>query len=384
MKILGLALAVAVTAGAIALRGPGGAAYPDALAAAALDQTPPDVQTVIHVYASALQGDPANPYRWSDLGSAFEAAQEISQARACYSRALELSGEIPQIWLRDANFHIQAGDPENALHSAGRVLRTVPDYDSVLFGYFDRLGLGTDAVLAEIGNDRRAMYSYARYHIGRGEMDQAAEVWKHVAAKGFADDTLAASYIDALLSSHRDAEAWRDWIEYLGARRGDYPDDNLLFNAGFEKEPTGSAFDWRIRPSDQFDTMLDASAAHEGSRALRIRFHGTENVSYGNVIQAVGVTPGKYTFEAWVRTENITTNEGPRIELFDPESPAHFQFSTDPFIGTVSWKPVRQIFTVPVGEKLLALRIVRRVSQKIDSKINGEFWMDSMRILRNR
>src|SRR5580658_4890155 len=156
MKFLSLALAVAVTAGALTLRAPGDTPSLEVSARAALDQSPPDVQTAIRLYTTALLGDTANPYRWSDLGSAFEAAQQMPEARSCYSRALELSGEIPQIWLRDSNFHIQAGEPEQALHSAGRVLRTVPDYDAVLFGYFDRLDMNTDSVLVEIRNDRRA------------------------------------------------------------------------------------------------------------------------------------------------------------------------------------------------------------------------------------
>jgi hypothetical protein len=383
MKILSLALAVAVTAGAIALRTPSDARDPKVLAAAALDQSPPDAQAAIRLYASALQGDQANPYRWSDLGSAFVAAQKLPEARSCYSRALELAGAIPQIWLMDANFHIQTDEPEQALHSAGRVLRTVPDYDSVLFGYFDRLGIVTDSVLAEIGTDRRATYSYAQYLIGSRKMDQAAQIWRDAESKGFADDGLTSSYIDAMLAVHRDAEAWHDWIAYLDGRRGEYPDHNLLFNSGFEKDPTGSAFDWRIRPSGEFETAFDASAAHEGARALRIRFHGTSNVSYDNVVQEALVTPGEYTFEAWIRSDNITTNEGPRIELFDPEMPSRFQFSTDSFGGTVAWRLVRQRLAVPPGENLLAVRIVRRASQKIDSKINGDFWMDSARLIRN-
>lgn len=383
MKILSLVLAVAVTAGAIALREPSDRPSPDALAAAALDQSPPDVQTAIRLYASVLQADSANPYRWTDLGSAFEAAQEMPEARLCYSRALQLSGEIPQIWLRDANFHIQAGEPEEALPSAGRVLRKVPDYDAVLFGYFDRLGLPTSAVLTEIGTDPRATYSYAQYLIRGRKLDQASEVWRDAEARGFPDDGLASSYIDAMLAGHRYAEAWRDWVKYLDGRKGDYPDRNLVFNAGFETEPTGSAFDWRVRPSGEFDTTFDASAPQSGSRALRIRFHGTENVSYNNIMQEAFVTPGKYTFEAWIRAENITTNEGPRIELFDPESPSRFQFSTDSFGGTIAWSLVRQAITIPSGESLLAVRVVRHASQKIDSKIKGTFWMDSVSLVRD-
>jgi tetratricopeptide (TPR) repeat protein len=377
-------LAIALTAGAAVdlwVYDPSRA--PDALAYAALNNNPPEASKAVLLYTEALRRDAANPYRWTDLGSAFEAADDITKARYCYHRALELSGGVPQIWLRDANFHFQMDDLEDALGSAARVLKVVPDYDAVLFGYFDRFGLSTAAVLSQIGDDRRAIRAYTQYLIQNREMDPAVTVWDHATAKGFSDDPLTASYLDALLAARRYSEARRDWVRYLGKERaGDYPDRNLLFNAGFEKEPTGSVFDWRIQRSQDFETIREASAAHEGDYSLHIRFHGTGNVSYGNVIQEAYVVSDRYFLQAWIRTERITTNECPEIEIRDAEVPARLTVTTEAFCGTTGWKLVSRSFTVPSQTNLLAIGVVRHPSQKFDNKVDGSFWIDALRLLR--
>lgn len=123
MRFASLLLALALTFGAAsALRHPQPAL--DALAFAALNQSPPDTVKAIALYTDALQHDLPNPYRWSDLGFAYQTAQDTPKARYCYARALALSGDLPAIWLRDANFHFAMDEPDEALHSAAKVLKT--------------------------------------------------------------------------------------------------------------------------------------------------------------------------------------------------------------------------------------------------------------------
>ena len=51
---------------------------------------------------------------------------------------------------------------------------------------------------------------------------------------------------DLLLKQRMTEDAVQVWASYLGRRRGDYPNSNLLFNGDFENAPTGGALDWRI------------------------------------------------------------------------------------------------------------------------------------------
>ncbi len=381
MRIASGLLALGVTAGAAAgLRSYDPAQTPGALAFAALNSSPPDAAKAIRLYTEALRTDSANPYRWADLGGALLTAADVPRARYCFRRAIELGGAVPQIRLRAANFHFEMDEPEEALRHAARVLEVVPDYDAVLFGYFDRFRLSPAAVLSQIGDNGRATASYTKSLIHAGKMDAASEAWRYATAKGFSDDRLTASYLDAMLAGRRYSEASLDWIRYLGPARGDYPESNLLFNGGFEREPTGAAFDWRIQPSPDFETTRETTAVHDGKWALRIQFHGTANVSYNNVRQQSYITAGRYSLTAWIRTEGITTDECPRLEIDDAEAPSRLKVETAPFCGTGDWNLVSNSFTISSATRLISVGVVRRPSRKFDNKVNGYLLIDSVRI----
>lgn len=394
IRPLGILLGLALTAGAYAaltLLDP--EARPEIRALKSIDQANPDTTQTIALLTEAVRRDPANPYRWSDLGGGLTTLSPSGQsglspspssaARAAYARALELSRDIPQIWLRDANFHFQLNEPEPALETASRVLKTVPDYDSVLFNYFTQFNLSPDKVLKHIGTDPRATRAYTLFLIDHNLMDAATTAWRSAADAGFNEIHLTSSYIDALLRSHRYDQAQRDWVGYLGQNRDGYPDRNLLFNASFELDPTSAAFDWRIQPGGEVETIRD-TMAHQGQRSLRIRFPGNSNVSYTNATQLARVHPGGYLLRAWVRTQELTTNEGPRIEIVDPESATRLDVQSEPFTGTRDWTLFEQPFLVSPGTNLVAIRVVRQPSKKFDNKIAGTFWMDSLELTRKQ
>ena len=352
---------------------------PEAIAHEMSLQPVVETATVASLYAEALRRDSANPYRWADLGDALAQDRRLPEARHCLQRALELNRRLPQIWLRDANFHFTLGETDAALRSAAYVLRTVPDYDGVLFMYFDRMVDNPDRVLAEIGSDQRAAVSYATHLIATAQVEAARRAWLQLVATGYADDRVTASYIDLLLSQHRYPWAEADWARYAGADAS-----NLVYNGGFEKEPDGAALDWTIRNATQFETGIDGNVAHDGKKSLHIRFLGSDNVSYGNVVQKILLQPGSYELTAWVRADGITTNEGPRLAVSDAEVPSRLAIHTEPFVGTSGWTLVRLGFTAPAATRLVNLAVVRLPSAKFDSKIAGSFWLDSLRLARTK
>jgi tetratricopeptide (TPR) repeat protein len=381
IRLLSIILGVLLAAGAgAALKALDPSRQPEVVALEPSDQSPLPPQQVIALLTEAVSRDSANPYRWADLGQALVNSNDIPKARTCYTRALELSRDIPQIWLRDANFHFQLGEPEQALDTASRVLKTVPDYDAILFGYFTQFGLKAPVILSKIGDDRRAVRSYTQYLIDHNVPDDATVAWRHAAASAFSDERLTASYIDCLLRARRYDQAQSDWLAFLGENRDGYPEKNLVFNGGFERVPTPSVFDWRIQPADGVETVRDPSG-HDGHWALRVKFDGKSNVSFNNVSELIRIHPGAHRLRAWVRTQGITTNEGPRLEVQDAESAARLDIRTEPFLGTQDWHLVQQAFTVPSGTNLVAVRVVRQPSQKFDNKIAGVFWLDSVELV---
>jgi tetratricopeptide (TPR) repeat protein len=86
----------------------------------------------------ALRRESASPYRWCDLGEAvLEDGQK--EPRYCFQQAEKLAPNLPPIWMRAAFFHFQMEETDAAIQCSARVLKTAPDYDQMIFNYYDRL-----------------------------------------------------------------------------------------------------------------------------------------------------------------------------------------------------------------------------------------------------
>ncbi len=274
-----------------------------------------DFPQALALYRQALNRESNSPYRWADLAEAYSASGDIPDAEKCFARARQLGPHIPPIWIRDANFHFEIGQTAPALEASARVLETVPDYDSVLFTSFDRLIPDPNQVIAAIGADRRASLSWFHHLLDTNALDPAQIAWNDLVTHKFADDKLAATYIDDLLRNHKYDLARDSWITYLGPRRQDYPDRNLLFNGNFKTEPTGCPFDWI------------------------------------NLRQIVRVHPGPHRLTAWTRT----ANEDLRIRVFDTEDAARLDFRTEPLVH-----PIVAFIEIPAETNLVTVEILGR------------------------
>jgi hypothetical protein len=130
------------------------------------------------------------------------------------------------------------------------------------------------------------------------------------------------------------------------------------------------------------DVARDGSVAHTGAHSLRIRFDGKENVAYRHIRQTAFVTPGRYRFEAYIRTQEITTDQGIGFHIYDPESPSRLDITTEQVVGTNDWRKIDQIISVPRETRLLEIQVIRQPTWRTDSRINGVAWIDSVGLLK--
>lgn len=310
---------------------------------------------------SALRGDPASPYRWCDLAEQYAEAGEIPRARACFARALQLGASLPQIHIRAANFHVTQDEPGQVLLHTTRVLDMAPDYDTVIFGYYDRLEFSPTQVLLAQWASPRAALSYFSYLLAAGRPGAASEAWSVLLQLGFPSDRTAAAYLNFLLSHDHPETAAEAWAAYLKDRRGDYLRPNRLFNGNFQFEPTGAPLDWKIEPHPAVE------ASRDPGNGLSLRFNGAENVAYRHATQIACVKPGRYVLHAKIRTQDITTNEGIHLHVTAPG----LDLRTEPLTGTHPWTLVELSFEVPPNIHQLTIGICRDPSRKFDNKIQG-------------
>ena len=111
---------------------------------------------------------------------------------------------------------------------------------------------------------------------------------------------------------------------------------------------------------------------------MRIDFTGKENVNYTQTTQTAVVTPGSYHFEVFVRTKDITTDQGVGFHIYDPEMPSQLDLQTERLTGSNDWKKIERAITVSRGTRLLSVGVVRQPTWKFDSKISGTAWIDSV------
>jgi hypothetical protein len=151
---------------------------------------------------------------------------------------------------------------------------------------------------------------------------------------------------------------------------------NAVWNADFEHTLQGRPLGWTLVRSDHVRARQVKGEGLDGSAALRIEFLGKENLSFTGLSQTLVVEPGTdYRLSAHLRSEGITTDEGLFLEALDKTN-RRVLVSTEPVAGTENWRAVSEKVQVPNDGELLVLRLRRRPSRMLDSKIRGKIWID--------
>jgi len=345
---------------------------------------------VARAFEDAARLGPHRAQDWAALGEALDFAGDSRGASRAYERALELFPQSPAINWQFANFLIRAGTASAAMAP----LRLAISGDASLrTGAFDlawRAGISREEILRMIPARQEILSAYLDYLVATGRLDTAPDVWKRLIASPERFDLDAAfRYFDALLYAH-DVDAmtaiWSDLVRHDPDRihaQGDGA--NLIINGGFEQPIANGGFDWRITPIEGAEAALDASVAHDGSRSLAAHFDGTRNLDFGHVAEYVAVEPDTaYRFTAYTRSEDVTTDSGPRIAVYDPYDHAALWLETANLAGTTSWEEQRLDFRTGPKTRLLMVQVVRPPSRKLDNLIGGTMWLDHVSLIAER
>jgi putative inorganic carbon (hco3(-)) transporter len=332
----------------------------------------------------ALRRSSGSPNRWCDLGEAMMSRGRVEEAQYCFSTGLALGPYVPSVALRAATFYYSIRDPHRALKESSNILEKTEAYDDMIFQSYRAQQLPLDEILHDgLPPGPRAARAYLRYQMGIYNQAAAPTVWNWNIAHGYANDPLAGDYVNFLFHYRQYESAAHAWASYLGARRNGYLDTDWLFNGDFETEPLEIPLDWHMENlGEDVEVARDVSVAHTGLHSLRIEFGGNVNVNYSHTSQTAFVTPGRYRFEAFIRTQEISTDQGIGFHIFGAEQPRRVDIETERLVGTHDWKKIEAVVDVPSGTKLLVIQIVREPSWKFDSLIKGTAWIDSVRLVK--
>lgn len=342
-----------------------------------------DLNEVIRLYEKATQLSPHKASYWAELGGAYELVGRTDDAQRAYERARELFPNSPEINWQLANFYLRAGKTEQALTPLQKVLLGDPQLRVPAFDLAWRAGTDPKLILDKMIPPNADIYfQYINYLIQKQHLDEAGEAWARLLALGLRFEPPAAfPYLDALIQTKRVKEltvAWAALSERnpTQIRKRTY-DTTLIRNGDFEAEILNGGLDWRVAPVEGVVVAVDSLTFFDGTHSLRISFDGKQNVDYGHMFQYIPVKPNSlYRFIGYTRAQGITTDSGPRLQIYDAYDPAKLFLSTENLVGSSSWGPQQLEFHTGPDTHLLLLRVARPPSRKFDNQIAGTVWID--------
>jgi tetratricopeptide (TPR) repeat protein len=339
-------------------------------------------------FRRAIQLDSYNPQTWLELAAALEFQGKIVEAGACLRQVDLLAPNLLAYQWPIANFYLLQGSIDEAFRHFRVVLAGTSQYDSNVFGLAWKATDDAGKILQQLIPERVATeFSYLNFLISGHRLNEAQAVWKRIVAgrEAFSPDQ-SSPYIDSLIGAQRADEAYQVWTDLQKKgliRYSSLPSEkNLISNGEFEDELLNMGFDWRIIPVEGVYAGLDTSTYHSPSHALLVQFTGKQNLHYLHVYQYVKVSPGQsYRLQAFMKTDGITTDSGPRLEVHDAYNAVALNRLTDDLTGTSDgWTSLLLDFATGPKTALIVVRLVRLPSKKFDNLIAGKVWLDDVQL----
>lgn len=355
--------------------------------------TPPQAAAGLQELRRATELSPDRAQYWLDLGTACESVSEASCADRAYEQATVLSPMTPRFQWARANRDLRAGRDAAALAGFRRLLSLDPAYAPDTY----RLCLDVlhdperifDTILPA-SHDPRLRLTYVNFLSQNGQIDLAHQYWTKTVVQGHSFPAqLAVPYLDRLLELGRGedaAGAWQD-LEKLGGvtspRGAERRAPNLVYNGDFEQTPLDLGLDWRVRATPPVLVDFLEAKAYHGARCLRLDFTLSSNDEMMPVYQFVPVSPNQsYRLTAYVRSDSLTSDSGPRLRVLDPLCSSCLSVLGDSTVGSTPWHQVTLDFSTGAATHLVHLSVLRLRSRVFPTEITGSFWLDSVRLER--
>ncbi len=326
-------------------------------------------------YRRAAELNPFESQYWLDLANLLELTGDHSQAAAAVAQALRVDPHSPRTLWRAGNFWLRTSEPQRAFPYFKQALLAEPALAPALIQTCHNAIGDPDVLLREVLPPQPKFFLVYLWVLVRDQQTAAAApVWRSLVGLGGGFEARQALfYVNHLLDLAQVAEARQAWddLRRLGLIPAAASGDELLYNHDLRQPILNGGFDWRAVDLPRVSVTLDLGSGDEAP-AVVIRFSGEDNLDYHHFYQLVPVEPNqRYRFAAWVATEAITTESGPRLEVFDPYDPQLPAARSPALVGTTERQQLAVEFTSGPRTRLLRVGIARLSSQRLSGQIRG-------------
>jgi len=244
------------------------------------------------------------------------------------------------------------------------------DYAYTVANMIPKETLNKTFVLNEASDIGNVYYQWAmKDSIRLGNHLLAKEIWSVIPTEEKFDSAIGVDYL-AYLSKFQSVNKLQFvWKDVVGAHMA----DGALLNY----KGAGASPCWRVIPNDNVDVDI---AGVDDSTVLAVNFLGEANVNYNHLRCLTPVKPQKkYRLSGRFKSKDITTLSGPYIDVYIPGVNKIIN-RTESIIGNSLWQDFQTDFNVPENVSFVELRVRRRPTNLLDSKISGAVWFDSLKL----
>jgi tetratricopeptide (TPR) repeat protein len=331
----------------------------------------------------AIERNPLEQTYWINLAKIHQRLGEKKAFERALDNAIFINPTSFQGRWVTGNLYLQEEDIAKALPHFSYILRHYPEQSGIVYDVWLKVIDDPDFLLEKlVPEEPSSIRSYLSYLYENNDSETAKKVWRKRISLGHqVDRNEALRHIDFLISRNEFNEAVEVWKAKIQEEGLSIPfDGNLITNGGFEKEKIlGGGFDWKIAEVSGAKVSLDRSVAYEGERSLKIAFDGKQNVDFHHVHQMVPLKPNTdYLLKAYIKTKEITTKSGPKIEIYEIGSTSYG--SSESLVGDHEWKELSISFRTTPQSQGGVVRVRREKTGKFDRLISGTVWLDDIQL----
>jgi len=348
----------------------------------------PDLQASIRSLQKAVGLNPGYTEAWLDLGTAYELDGDVAGARNAFEHAKKTYPASADVAWRYGNFLLRQGDLEGAFAELKLTLKSDPRRAGAVFSRVYRADPNINGILNDLlPSVPEAYISAIAEAVDSHQLAVAETMWMRLLTLKPKLELLDfTKLVSALLNNGDYAAARRVWDEGTGTMSLPtliQPQGSVLWDPSFESGISNEPFAWNIKPLEEgVHTEYDTQEKLSGKQSLRLTFDGKHNPST-EVACALGVvTPGtKYLFSGWVKTREVTGDEGVRFHLRavgNINVPVH---STKDVRGTTAWTLLDAQWAAAPGVHRIEVCVSREPSTNADIHISGDAWVDDVTLV---
>jgi tetratricopeptide (TPR) repeat protein len=357
-----------------------------------------NISEVARNYEHALSLNPRLSQAWVDLSDCYERMGRVKEAEKALKQAISTHRYSPLVQWQAGNFYLRQGN----LPRMYECFKLAGQYES------DKLGIAIETAW-KMDSDHKGMLeklipdqyaanmTYLNFLISRDELDLARVTWQRslknaIPANQPFQIASVFRYIDRLLAKNLTIEALQVWDTALRKTRSGLTDtriyeyhsgkpesvsQNMIWNGSFENEILLGGFDWRYDPNlNGVRFHVDSGNRIDKLKSLQVIF-GDVNISSNFLTQIIPVKKaGRYRLEFLLRTEGLTTDQMPYLQIAGYPDSTGASGRSDFFPPSTSWSKLAFVFEVKHGCSAVQLSLCRDQSLKFDNQIKGSLWMD--------